>query len=183
MTERGGNTSPEARTAQFFDQDVARLTAALVSGDGMIIAIPGSNRRIQLVEVEPFGKARVGVRYREMNGMEPGDLWNPPMRRINQSLIVAQDRDGVGACVRLLRAYYFDQRSGTFVPTLKIGRGEFAQREGDIANYLRLGRYDRSRLEFIDDSDVLYLTKGGQTIERIRPEDANRELEKLVHGK
>lgn len=182
MPERKGDSSSEVRTAEFFQQNVSRLTDALIEGDGMVIAVPDSERRLRLVEVEPFNKSRVGARYREMNDMEPGDLWNPPMRRISQSLIVALDRQAVGACVRLLRANYFDPRSDSFVPTLSVGREEFAQREGDIAKFLGLGKYDRSRLEFVDRSNTLYLITGSrEMVDRVRPQDANRNLERLVN--
>lgn len=149
--------SPEQRTVEFFSQIPKAIADALVAEKGIIIAI--GERRIRVIEAESFEKKAVGTRYRAMQEMVPGDIWSPAMRVIGQSLIVARDRDGVGACVRLTRVEYYDEQAGTFVPSLQLGDDEFRVREGDIARYLGLDKHERARLRFKDNSSVLHLDK------------------------
>lgn len=179
MVERKSRISPEQRTTSFFEQDVSTLGDRFVQDEGMIIALPNSNRKIRVREIEVFNKRNVGSRYQVMGDMEPGVLWNPPSRRIRQSLIVAQDKHRVGACLRLLRVNFYNPRTDSFVPTLKIGQKKFTQREGDLAEYLGLDKYDQSLLRFMDGSNTLYVI-GKQQVESNATEKANRELEKLV---
>ncbi|MBI2327223.1 hypothetical protein HYU92_02785 [Candidatus Curtissbacteria bacterium] len=179
MAERPEDKSPESRTSQLFQNNVIKLTEELSKDGRIVISLIGINRRVRISEAEAFEKNRVGFRYRAMNDMKPGDFWNPPMRQICQSLIVSQDETGVGACVRLLKVEYFDPTNNSYVPELRIEDQEFKQREGDIAKYLGLGKYERSQLKFLDDSDTLYVTKESQQIASISPEQANREMERL----
>lgn len=142
------------RTAAFFSQNVEVLAEQLRGRE-----IITQDKRIIVTSLEPWLKESrenstlktVGKRYRAMEQMVPGDLWTPPVRRMRQSLVVAQDNGIVGACVRLLgaRAYNPQTQEFTLMP-----------REGDIANFLGLTTYERARLVFVDDSEVLYLSKG-----------------------
>ncbi|MEK7517475.1 MAG: hypothetical protein AAB583_02905, partial [Patescibacteria group bacterium] len=175
-------------TAALFEQSPDTMLNNLIAGDGMIIALPETDKRIRIVAAQPYPKSMVGERYKKrgIENMEPGDLWSPSMRTIKQSLIVAKDEDGVGGCVRLLAAEYWDPTRQRFVSQLTTGEGSYSEtREGDIANYFGLERYERSRLQFLDESNTLYLVRGaydvvGREDQEISPEEANRELEKFL---
>ena len=175
-----GNPTPAERTAQLFYSDVFELANQLSSDNGAIISTLDKSRKIQIGRVEPFAKRRVGAKYSDMNHMQPGDLFNPPARAISQSLIVSQDEEGVGACVRVLRATYFDESTNAFVPELTIDGEDFKQREGDIAKYLRLNKKERSQLKFLDDFETLYVVKEEETLDVVAPTDANEQLERLL---
>lgn len=181
MAERTEQLSPEARTARLFQMDVTKLAEELLGGEGMVISLIGSERRVRISEAEAFEKNRVGLRYKAMNDMKPGDLWNPPMRQISQSLVVSKDENGVGACVRILKVEYLDPSTNSYTPELRLEGQEYKQREGDIAKYLGLDKRERSQLKFQDDSDILYLTKEMQQLNNISPDNANREMEKLLN--
>lgn len=182
MPERSERLSPEARTKRLFALDVEELADELVTlEEAAVIAVFGSNRKIRLLEVEAFKKLDLGDRYAAMNRMRPGDLWNPPMRHILQSLIVSQDHVGVGACVRLLKAEFFDPSTNSFVTDLILDGQEYKQREGAIAKYLGLDKFERSKLTFLDDSNTLYLIREGQKVNNISSEDANKEMERLLN--
>lgn len=179
MREKGiGQTSPEERTAAFFEQDFTKLCDDLLEENGMVIALPNSDRKIRIVELEEWAKQAVGKRYkaRGIENMRAGDLWNPSARAINQSLIIAKDKDGVGACVRLLKAEYWDPASNEFIPALTEQEYTFGEREGDIAKYLGLGKNEKSRLRFLDDSRVLYIVRN----QTINPDAANHALENFL---
>lgn len=180
MVERKGNVSLEARTAAFFEQDVKTIGDRIVDDGGMVIATLGTRRKVQVTEVEVFNRRDIGKRYKSMNGMEAGVLWNPPSRAIAQSLIVAMEKQKPGACVRILRANFYNPRTDTFVPTLRVRGKKFSQREGSVAEYLGLRKYDKSALRFLDASNVLYV--GTQEPEENVTERANRELNKLMGG-
>lgn len=139
------------RTSEFFTQNVADLAEAL---QGRVLIDQTSNKQVQLTRLEPYPK--VGPRYRDIAGkkMQPGELWTPyiPLRKMSQSLIIARGEESdVGACVRALRASYYDLEKGEFVPM---------PREGDIASFLELGRFMRTNLRFLDESDILYIIRG-----------------------
>lgn len=158
------------RTAEFFKQNVADLSEAL---QNRVLVDQASNRRIQLNRLEPYPK--VGPRYRDIVGknMQPGELWTPhiPVRRMNQALIIATSVEpGVGACVRVIRGSYSDPEKGEFVPM---------PREGDLAVYLDMGRFERARLIFLDESENLYVVRG-EAIKAINPDEANSELKRLL---
>lgn len=157
MNKDREKTSPEQKTAEFFSQSPRIIADALVQEEGIVIT--AGERRMRVIEAESFDKRAVGARYRAMQGMAPGDIWSPATRAIGQSLIVARDRDGVGACVRLKRVEYYDEQTGAFVSSLQLGKDEFRAREGDIARYLGLGKHERARLRFKDNSNVLHLDK------------------------
>lgn len=154
--------SPEERTIAFFGQSPDRIAEQLIQGAGMTIALQGTEKRIRIVEVQDWPKRDVGKRYKDrgIDDMLPGDLWNPLIRAIRQSLIVAKDEDGAGACVRLLKAEYWDAVNDAFVAELTEGEQKFAGREGDIAKYFELERNERSKLQFLDDSNRLYIVRG-----------------------
>lgn len=183
-------TEFEQRTAAFFNQNVDRLADQLKAGDGMLLAIPETTSRASLVEVEDFARSRVGKRYKDwgIEDLTPGNLWNPPSRRILQSLVIAQDIDGVGACVRLLSAKYWNPLTQTFVDRLITAGQEFKQdREGDIAKFFGLRPYERSVLRFLDNSNTLYIVSGGHIYNRrrmagvdISPAQANYQLGRLL---
>ena len=147
--EKRRPTPEEVRTQEFFNQSVSTLARKLRN---MVIVLEGTNKQIQLTELQAFGYNDVGKRYDQMEDMRPGDLWAAPFpfRRMRQSLIVAKERGLVGACVRVVRASRFDTRSGEFVPMRK---------EGEIAGYLGLRDNQVCKLEFRDKSDTLYLAK------------------------
>lgn len=183
-------TEFEARSVAFSNQHVDKLADQLIAGDGMVLAIAETTLRARLVKVEDFAKARVGKRYKDwgIEELTPGDLWNPPSRRILQSLVIAQDQDGIGACVRLLSAEYWNPLTQTFVERLTSAGQEFKQdREGDIAKFFGLRPYERSVLRFLDDSNTLYIVRGDHIYNRrrsvavdISPEQANRQLGRLL---
>lgn len=171
------------RTIAFFGQNVEVLADQL---RGREIITSDNGKRILVTSLEPWLKVSresatlkvVGIRYRAMEQMEPGDLWAPPTRRIRQSLIVAQDNGIVGACVRLLgaRSYNPETQEFTLMP-----------REGDIANFLALTTYERARLVFVDDSEILHLVRGQAfrgSVERakgtVTADQANDQLRRLV---
>lgn len=171
------------RTAAFFAQNVEVLAEQL---RGREIIASDSGHRILITSLDPYLKQSrenstlnvVGIRYKAMEQMEPGDLWAPPIRRIRQSLVVAQDNGIIGACVRLLgaRSYNPETQEFTLMP-----------REGDIANFLGLTTYERARLVFVDDSEVLHLVRGQAFRGRVEPvgnsmtsEQANDQLRRLV---
>lgn len=180
----------EQRTAAFFSQNVDKLADQLKVGDGMLLAIPETTSRAKLVEVDDFARSRVGKRYKDwgIEDLIPGDLWNPPSRGILQSLIIARDSSGVGACVRLLSAEYWNPLTETFVDRLITAGHEFKQnREGDIAKFFGLAQYERSVLRFLDDSNTLYIVREGRIYNRkrladsgISPEAANYQLGRLL---
>ncbi len=180
----------ETRTTEFFSQNVGRLKEELL--DGLILALPETTVRARIVGASAFPKKDVGKRYKDwgMEDLTPGDLWSPPTRRILQSLVVSQDEEGVGACVRLMAVAYWDSLTERFVDRLIMGGQEFRQtREGDIAKFFGLHSYERSELKFLDYSNILYIVREDQIYnkkmvarEKITPEEANRELEKLLEN-
>lgn len=127
----------------------------------------------------------VGRRYTDIKDMNPGDLWNPAIRGgIRQSLIIAPKEKEEGACVRLLKVKYWDSVNDAFVTDLTEGEQNFGGREGDIAKYFGLERNESSRLQFLDDSNKLYIVRGAYDVRRlnegISPEEANRALERFL---
>lgn len=175
------------RTTAFFAQNVEVLAEQL---RGREIITSDNGKRILVTSLEPWeknfegkdvtGKKIVGERYKIMEQMQPGDLWVPVIRRgVHQSLVVAQDNDMVGACVRLLRARSYNPTTGEFT---------LMPREGDIANFLGLTAYERARLVFVDDSEVLYLIRGDSfrgSVEKsnaITPDQANSQLRRLLNN-
>lgn len=151
----------EERTEAFFNQDVNQLAEQL---QGRVIIEPETGKQIRLIGVRAYERDQVGPRYKEMNMMQAGDLYviRLPVRRMNQSLVVAKDQGQVGACVRLMRVEYFDSVAGAYMPVLEIG--SFGQREGDIARYLGLQDGEVAKLKFLDESEILYLEKGQSNV-------------------
>lgn len=148
----------EQRTQAFFEHDPFTLSEKFTQDGGMVVGVPNSDKKILVVKAQPYAKKDVGKRYGAMNEMHPGDLFSPLARGgIAQSLVVAKDGDGVGACVRLLEAEYFDSETGEFVRRLRIGNDEFKPNEGDIARYLGFPKRYVGSLRFIDNTDTLYL--------------------------
>lgn len=180
--EQEKQITPEARTAALFSYAPGALAKQLIKGGGIVVAIPETDTKVRIFEAEPYEKRKVGKRYSAMNYMTPGDLWNPPMRQILQSLIVAKDRDGVGACIRLKKVEYFDPKTQVFVPVLTTSRGEFGAREGDIAKYLGLRKRDQGKLKFLDNSDTLYLIREESAHRPVAPEQADNQLRDLLGG-
>ena len=80
--------------------------------------------------------------------MTPGDVYvfdlKMGARSTTQTLVVASDQDGVGACVRILRATIESSQLGT---------------ETAVARHLGISSQDSYRLSFKDDSEKLYLEK------------------------
>ena len=159
--EREIRRSPEERTAVFFQQKAGELTRQLLQGDGMVIAMLGTDKRVRIAQAQAYPE--VGRRYKTLKDMNPGDLWNPSIRRgVKQSLITTprEAEEGEGACVRLLKVNYWDSVNDAFVAELTEGEQKFAGREGDIAKYFELERNERSKLQFLDDSNRLYIVRG-----------------------
>lgn len=174
--------TPEERTVAFFQQKANELATQLTQGDGVVIALSGTDKRVRITEAQAYPE--VGNRYRNIKDMNPGDLWNPAIRRgIRQSLIVTP-KEREGACVRLLKVKYWDPINDIFVTDLTEGEENFGGREGDIAKYFGLERNERSRLQFLDESNRLYVVRAAYEVntvnEDISPDDANRELERFL---
>lgn len=186
MVNREGEIrrSPEERTAAFFQQKAEELTRQLTQDDGIVIAMQGTDKRVRISEALAYPE--VGKRYRNIKDMNPGDLWNPAIRGgIRQSLIVTSKEKDEGACIRLLKVKYWDSVNDAFVTDLTEGEQNFGGREGDTAKYFGLERSERSRLQFLDQSNRLYIVRGEYDVvnpvtQNISPEEANRELEKFL---
>ncbi len=187
----------EARTEQFFSQDVESLADQLLENGGMVIALQGTDSRLRVRDTYAWasltptaGKKAVGQRYKDwgIGDLTQGDLWSTPTRRILQSLVISQDEDGIGACVQLLSAEFWNSLTQRFVDKFITGGQEFKQgREGDIAKFFGLQPYERSGLRFLDDSNTLYIIHAGQIYnkkrvarERATPEEANEDLDRLL---
>lgn len=179
----------EARNIAFFSQDVKTLADQLASG--MVLAIPKTTTKLRVVKAEAFSRERVGIRYKNwgIEDLTPGDLWSPPSRRIMQSLVISRDETGIGACVRVLSAEYWDPLTERFVDRFITGGQEFKTgKEGDIARYFGLNCFEKSNLRFLDDSNALYVVRNGQSYKRERikavvtvsPKDANHQLQLLL---
>lgn len=183
--------TPEQRTAILADKYVDQLADDFLKGGGIVISLPDNSRKIQVFEVEPFAKdptshlKKVGRRWKAMEGMKTLQLWNPVIYGITQSLIVSKDSAGVGACVRITEAEYFDPESGLFVPKLVINGEEFLPKERYIAKYLGLPKNELSDLRFMDDTNTLYLFKQVQQPKIIKKtidsEQANQEIIRLCN--
>lgn len=175
--------NPEERTAVFFQQKAEEIASQLTEGDGVVIAVRGTDRRVRVSSAQAYPE--VGRRYTRIKDMNSGDLWNPAIQGgVRQSLIVTPKESEAGSCVRLLKVRYWDSRNDLFVSELKEGEQNFGDREGDIAKYFGMERSERSQLKFLDESNRLYIVRGSYNIneerEGISPEDANRELERFL---
>jgi hypothetical protein len=171
------NTSPEERTLAFFEQDYAALAEAL---ENRRVILEGTDKSIQITKAEGWPRQQVGRQYQPMEThMQPGDWWafRIPVRRMRQSIIVAQDQGQIGACVRILRASRVDAETQEIVPM---------PREGDIAQFFELSDDEHLRLRFTDDSEILHLARTGEIVmpkrgERVMsPQQANQELESFL---
>ncbi|HVF69198.1 MAG TPA: hypothetical protein VNA13_01390 [Xanthomonadales bacterium] len=162
--------TPDARTAAFFGHEVGVLTDAL---QGIRIGVVGTDKLIRLDEVQGYPRAEIGIRYKngrkgvKIDELSPGALWTIPfpLRKMRQELISARDQGQQGACVRLIRASYFDPGTRSLVPM---------PREGDIANYLGLEDDEVAQLRFLDKTQTLYVdnprlrASGDQTLDSQR---------------
>lgn len=160
----------QERTIEFFNQNVADLAESL---QNRVLIDQATNKQVQLTRLEPYPK--VGLRYKGIvdQNMQPGELWIPyiPVRRMSQLLIIARSIEPeVGACVRTLRASYYDLEKDTFVPM---------PREGDVAIFLGLGNFERASLRFLDESGALYIVRG-EGSQSVNPDEANGQLRKLL---
>lgn len=160
-------SNPETRTAAFTNQDLYLMADQMIEGEGMVMVVYGTSRKVRIIKVDPWSKQRVGERNDVMAAMNPGDLWSPPERQILQALVVAKDKDGVGACVRIERVEFYDASSQSFVETLTEGDVTYGQREGDIAKYLGLGKFERNKIQFQDATSTLYVVPDGEILPRI----------------
>lgn len=157
--------TPEQRTEILFDKYVNQVADEFLARGGMVIMLPDTSRSIRVRRAEPFGidpeskLKKVGSRWNAMRSYNTGDVWNPKFINTIQSLVVSKDKAGVGACVRLYRAEYFDTARGVYVAELEVGNEQFGQSEPDIAKYLGLQVNQRSRLAFVDQTDALSLLK------------------------
>jgi hypothetical protein len=154
--------SPEQRTEQLFANPLEVLTQRL---EYQVVEAQDSGKRIMLTQLQTWPRNKVGETsrpdikrmYHQMREFNPGDWCAYLLKtyKMRQSLIVASDQDGVGACIRIIRANSFDPRTKSF---------KAMTREGDIANYLGMQDNERASLAYINDSNVLYLIKTGATI-------------------
>ncbi len=175
----------QERTNSLFNQEVADVSSNI---EGMVIVLYGTNRQLKVISTESWLHDKVGGKmswlYNPIRKMSQGDIWTPriPVRRMQQSLIVAQDRGNIGACIRLLRAAYFNTQSSDFLEEV----GDFKQREGDIARYLGLEAGARSKLAFLDDTDILYLIpdyypkEANNNEQQVSSQDADSYLKDLL---
>ncbi len=178
--------NPEERTKLFFTQPLENLHRQLLEGEGQVIAIPDTNKKIRLTDIQSFSK--VGRRWNVIATMQPGDLWNPQYIKTVQSLVRATGTsEDVGACIRLKNAEYFDPKQNIFVDRLRIDGTEYNPKEPDIAKYLGLTKNMVSKLKFLDDSNTLYIVREDQMHRRevsssgeITLEQANTQLGKLL---
>lgn len=157
----------------FFNQNVEKLASAML---GRIIAIPNTNIAIMITETQVYSRGEniSNWRYKVMSLMGAGDLWACPfpLRHINLCLLVAKDREEVGACVRLKEANKFISDESGWEPLTK---------EGDISRCLKLEVGERVVLRFIDATEVLYLVKlPNKGIEYIDSTEANRYIDNLL---
>ena len=162
MNESEHRIKPEIRTAAFFSMGPLQIARSLVEKADLTIQISGTDKKVKVIEAEPFSRDRVGARYSAMQEMSIGDVWFPPTRQILQTLIVAKDANGIGACVRLKEVEYYDPKLNDFVSELETEEGKFGQREGDIAKYFGKGKFERARLRFQDNSQTLFLVNEGE---------------------
>lgn len=183
LSTQGGESNkkeltPEEITTEFFNQNYDEIARKL---QGRWVFLAGTEKQILLTRVQPWAKRDMGKRYQAINELDAGDMWTFPLqiggrKPMRQSLIAAKDGGEVGACVRIVRASYYDPEKDNFV---------LMEREGDLAHFLGLEDFQVSKLRFLDDSDVLCLVPGrkqmGTTEKKpINPEEANRELEKFL---
>lgn len=174
MQERSREEFFKEKTRNFFNQNYDDLTSQL---QGREVILQGTKKRTIMISLQGWAKNDVGRRYKGMEQMEPGDWWavRIPVRKMRQSLIVAKDNEEIGACVRILRASYFDEEIGSFAEV---------KREGDLANFFELRDNEVLQLKFLDDSETLYLTRkenvGSRDKQDISPDEANQALEKFL---
>lgn len=182
----------DIKTSKFFNQDIRGLSGDLLADSGMVLAIYDTNKMARIKEARPYVRLQatdievVGERYKNwgIEGLNLGDLWNPPSHGRRQSLVIGRDHDGIGACVRLLAAEYWDPKVSEFVKKLTLGKEEFKwDREGDIARYFGLQVFERSVLKFLDETNRLYVVSIGEIhktkstrIERVSPDEANSQI-------
>lgn len=179
--------TPEMRTAVFFQRDTTALASVLNprEGPGMIIALPGNERRVRVLNAQPF--PQVGAYYKRIQEMKAGDLWNPAKFGMTQSLVVTPREVGLGSCVRIVQAEYFDPATGEYRTKMEDEHGSYNEREGSIAKHLGLERGERSQLKFLDDSNVLYVVRQANGVrvgigseEGIDVGDADRMMRDLL---
>lgn len=166
--------TPQGRTERLFALEVGELAEALTRVD---IAVYGTPRRLRVTQVEPFSRSKlgpykpVGNRWGAMRRMNAGSVWNPQFFTLTQSLVVAQDHEGVGACVRLLEATYYDPETKIYIPEEIDAR--LSDKENGIALHLGLEPNEVSELRFIDDTDILYLFRKREE----QSEDDSQEID------
>jgi hypothetical protein len=169
---------PDERTRDFFRQDYAELAHALTN---RLVTLEGTDKRIQITQVEAWPREQVGKQYQSMETeMQPGDWWafRIPVRRMQQSIIVATDQGERGACVRVIRAGRIDHETGQMI---------LMPREGDIATFFELSENERLQLQLRENSEMLTLIRTGEIVlpkrgERIvNPSRANEELQTFLH--
>lgn len=178
----------EQKNGEFINLDASGLRQRLVD-ERIVLAIPDTTIRVRVVDAQPFSRAEVGKRYKDwgIEELDAADLWNP-WNRTWQSLVITQEEDRVGGCVRLVAAEYWDTLTERFVDKVVTGGVEFRQtREGDIAKFLGLQPFERSRLRFLDESNTLYIVRDGQIYNRkkmpvidVSPQKANTQLGRLL---
>lgn len=178
--------TPEQRTEAFFNQDVMLLTESM---RGRLIVSQEDGKMIRVDNPEGWSVERVGNRYTKsganlrLTELTPGTLgvFSLPVRRMRQSLISAKSGEELGACVRLVRASKYDKDTNEYIQM---------PREGDIANYFAFEDNQAVRLRFLDDSEILYFSKGEDNGVRVKApestpgqaeaETANKYLRDLI---
>lgn len=128
--------NPEAKTGNLFNREVEDLDLVL---PGMFVNL-GDGSKLRIDKTEPWFKddkkeitrtdlRQIKVIHRPgIERLQAGDIWIHPLRfGINQTIVAAQDRGVVGACIRVTGASGAESRSDTY-ETLRL--------EGDIARFL-----------------------------------------------
>lgn len=130
------------QSAGFFDQDLETVDAQL---QGRWVIVSGTGKAFKIVETKKYPK--VGDRYAEISGLKPGELWSPPARGIQQSLVVVKPVESPGSCIRILRAEY------------RLPNGEVVQTkaEGELAKYLGLAKDGHYQLALDHETKMLHL--------------------------
>lgn len=170
----------DQRTREFFSQDIEVLGGDLIDRQ---IVDRASGARIVVTGIKTYSSEtnRKGdKKYKAMLNMNPGDYYAAdwPFRNTVLSLIVGQDKDGIGACIQITSASISNPDSGEL---------KEIKRQGDIARTLNLGVHgsEKGRLAFIDDSEDLYVVdresvESSHSNHIIDPNRARRILDGLV---
>ena len=162
--------TPDERTQALFSMDVSDLPKLLKN---RVVGLAGTTKRVKLEIVVPYsktprkGEKELGQRYLSrtrvsIEDLKEGTLWAYPLPHrkmkeggnVRQALIIARDHKEGKTCVQVLRSSKYHAKTGEFEPM---------EREGDTSLFFGLKNDDQVELKLLDDSEVLYIVKGGKT--------------------